>query len=95
MGALMIYGRDDGPFGTTKEFTKEMLDSFMLQATQPMDANPTRLIIMSSYSKSVFTVIATADKEAWDWRRTKRELRRIGLKRKGARRPYHKRALDG
>jgi hypothetical protein len=90
MGALMIDS--DGPGGTATALTKELLDSFMQSSLGAL--SPT-LIIASSYSKSVFSVIATAETEAWDWRRTKRELRRIGLKRKGVRRPYHKRALDG
>lgn len=93
MGALMNYGRDDGAFGTTKALTKEMLDSFMT-STYRDGGNPD-LILVSSYSQQVFSISLVAADERWDWRRTKRELRRIGLKRKGVRRPYHKRALDG
>ena len=75
-----------------KAFTKAVIDDLMLAVSA--SAQPD-VMLMSSYGKSVFTVFHTADVEAWNWRRTKRELRRLGLKRKGARRPYHKRALDG
>ena len=74
-------------------FTKAVVDDLML-AVSASAAQP-NVMLMSSYGKAVFTVFHTADQEAWNWRRTKRELRRIGLKRKGVRRPYHKRALDG
>lgn len=76
-----------------KAFTKELLESVILSISQPVEAPC--VMLMSSYGKSVFTMFQTADEEVWNWRRTKRELRRLGLKRKGVRRPYHKRALDG
>ena len=76
-----------------KAFTKAVIDDLMLSVVSA-SAQP-NVMLMSSYGKAVFTVFHTADEEVWDWRRTKRELRRLGLKRKGVRRPYHKRALDG
>lgn len=82
MGALMA------------EFNKAYLDHIMSSYAQRATLEPT-LMVVSPYVHSVFTVTLQAADERWDWRRTKRELRRIGLKRKGARRPYHKRALDG
>lgn len=81
---------ETGAFGTTKAFTKEMLDSVMMSSRSTPD-----VILVSSYTQQVFSISLLAADERWNWRRTKRELRRIGLKRKGARRPYHKRALDG
>lgn len=75
-----------------RAFTKAAIDEVLAAVAAPVSPS---VILMSSYSKSVFTVIRTADAEVWDWRRTKRELRRLGLKRKGVRREYHKRALDG
>ena len=75
-----------------KAFTKAVIDDLMLSVSVSAQPN---VMLMSSYGKAVFTVFRTADEEVWNWRRTKRELRRLGLKRKGVRRPYHKRALDG
>lgn len=73
-----------------KAFTKALLDS-MLEAASAR-TNP-QCIVVSPYARSVFVVSATAVEEAWNWRRTKRELRRLGLVRKGVRREYHKRVL--
>ncbi len=90
MGALMAYVYDER---THRAFTQWMLDSVMT-STYRDGGNPS-VMLMSSYSHLVFVVSNTAAEERWDWRRTKRELRRLGLKREGVRRPYHKRALDG
>lgn len=69
--------------------TKALFDEVMRSLATPA-LQPTTLLV-SPYQKSVFTVYRTADAEAWNWRRIKRELRRIGLTRKGVRREYHKR----
>jgi hypothetical protein len=72
-----------------REFTKALLDEIMLTAAKPVEPGP---IMAGTYSRAVFVVYDTASQEKWDWRRTKRELRRIGFVRKGVRREYHKRA---
>ncbi len=72
-----------------KAFTREMADSIMMRSRWPAT---TDVVLVSPYVKAVFVVHDTALTEAWNWRRTKRELRRIGLKRKGVRREYHKAA---
>lgn len=46
-------------------------------------------LIIGPYAKAAFAIYLRAKDEGWDWRRTKRELRRIG---KGGR-EYHKRLL--
>jgi hypothetical protein len=74
--------------GGIEAFTKQMMDSILL-ASKPMGSGP-YLTLASPYFKSVFVVSNSAISEAWDWRRTKRELRRIGLVRKGVRREFHK-----
>lgn len=81
MGALM-----DEAFDEQRAFTKAILDSVMASVYRDGGAPMT----VSPYVHAVFVVSNTAATEAWNWRRTKRELRRIGLKRKGVRREYHK-----
>lgn len=75
-------------------FTKAMVDAMMASAYAA--GNQPKIILVAPYQRAVFVTIDTADREQWDWRRTKRELRRLGLTRKGVRREYHKKPrLDG
>ncbi len=70
-----------------RAFTKTLADEMMLAAQNPQPD----LIVVSGYVRSVFVVTDMSIQEAWNWRRTKRELRRLRLVRKGVRREYHKR----
>lgn len=77
--------------GTVKAFTKQLLDNVLKSVYEQPAANPD-IIMVAPYYRAVFVTYDTAKREQWNWRRTKRELRRIGLVRKGVRREYHKRA---
>jgi hypothetical protein len=85
---------DETPRALTKAMFDQVIASTFVAGSQPT------VIIAHPYQRAVFVTIDTADREQWNWRRTKRELRKIGLVRKGVRREYqassyHKRALDG
>lgn len=72
-----------------RQFTKAIMDDVLRSMAKPVEPS---VILISSYSKAVFATCDIAEREKWNWRRTKRELRRIGLRRRGVRREYHKRA---
>lgn len=77
--------------GTVKAFTKQMLDDVLKSVYEQPVARPD-IIMVAPHHLAVFVTCDTAEREQWNWRRLKRELRRIDLVRKGVRREYHRKA---
>ncbi len=75
------------------EFTKAMLDNVLTNLYREK-STPTVMMI-SPYARDGLVIVNRSVEEGWDWRRVKRELRRIRPRnRPTRRREYHRTALD-